>query len=48
MEPRDISGVVVGAGLKSFADLCESRGVKSSREILPGADTEPGIYILSA
>lgn len=34
--------------LESFADLCKSRGVKSSREILPGADTEPGIYILSA
>ena len=34
--------------LESFAELCESRGVKSSREILPGADTEPGIYILSA
>ncbi len=34
--------------LESFADLCESRGVKSSSEILPGADTEPGIYILSA
>jgi hypothetical protein len=34
--------------LESFAHLCESRGVKSSREILPGADTEPGIYILSA
>lgn len=33
-------------GLESFANLCESRGVKSSREILPGADTEPGIYIL--
>ncbi len=32
--------------LESFAELCESRGVKSSREILPGADTEPGIYIL--
>jgi hypothetical protein len=34
--------------LESFAHLCESRGVKSSRDILPGADTEPGIYILSA
>ncbi|MEG4250569.1 hypothetical protein [Microcoleus sp. Pol10D4] len=33
-------------GLESFANLCESRGVKSSREILPGSDTEPGIYIL--
>ena len=33
-------------GLESFANLCESKGVKSSREILPGADTEPGIYIL--
>jgi hypothetical protein len=33
-------------GLESFANLCESTGVKSSREILPGPDTEPGIYIL--
>ena len=33
-------------GLESFANLCQSKGVKSSREILPGADTEPGIYIL--
>lgn len=35
-------------GLESFANLCESRGVNSSREILPGADSEPGIYILSS
>ncbi|PSB26940.1 hypothetical protein C7B69_11195 [filamentous cyanobacterium Phorm 46] len=35
-------------GLESFANLCESRGVKSSREILPGDDAEPGIYILSS
>jgi len=34
--------------LESFADLCESKGVKSSREIMPGADTEPGIYLLSS
>lgn len=34
--------------LRAFADLCESRGVKSSREILPGVDAEPGVYILSA
>jgi len=33
-------------GLESFANLCESKGIKSSREILPGPDTEPGIYIL--
>jgi hypothetical protein len=33
-------------GLESFANLCESKGVKSNREILPGPDTEPGIYIL--
>ncbi|MEG4491868.1 hypothetical protein [Microcoleus sp. D3_18_C4] len=33
-------------GLESFANLCESKGVKSSREILPGDDAEPGIYIL--
>ena len=34
--------------LQAFADLCESRGVKSSREILPGADAEPGLYALPA
>ena len=34
--------------LESFAALCESRGVKSSCEILPGAATKPGIYTLSA
>ncbi len=34
--------------LQAFADFCESRGVKSSREILPGASTEPGIYVLPA
>ena len=33
-------------GLESFANLCESTGVKSSRELLPGDDAEPGIYIL--
>jgi hypothetical protein len=32
--------------LESFADLCESKGVKSSREIMPGNDAEPGIYVL--
>lgn len=35
-------------GLESFANMCESKGVKSSREIMPGADTEPGIYLLSS
>lgn len=34
--------------LESFAQLCESKGVKSSRDILPGANAEPGIYLLSA
>jgi hypothetical protein len=34
--------------LESFAHLCESRGVKSSHEILLGVDAEPGVYILSA
>ncbi len=34
--------------LQAFANLCMSRGVKSSREILPGTDTEPGVYLLSA
>ncbi|MEA5562333.1 hypothetical protein [Planktothrix agardhii] len=32
--------------LESFADLCESKGVKSSQEIIPGNDDEPGIYAL--
>jgi hypothetical protein len=32
--------------LESFADLCESKGVKSSQEIIPGNDAEPGIYVL--
>jgi len=32
--------------LESFADLCESKGVKSSREIMPGDDAEPGIYTI--
>lgn len=34
--------------LQAFADLCESRGVKNSREILPSADAEPGLYALPA
>ena len=34
--------------LQAFADFCESRGVKSSRKILPGTDAEPGMYVLSA
>ena len=34
--------------LQAFADFCESKGVKSSRTILPGANTEPGIYVLPA
>jgi hypothetical protein len=32
--------------LESFADLCESKGVKSSREIMPGDDAEAGIYTI--
>jgi transposase len=32
--------------LESFADLCQSKGVKSSREIMPGDDAEPGIYAI--
>lgn len=32
--------------LQSFAALCESRNVRSSRDILPNADAEPGLYIL--
>lgn len=34
--------------LESFADLCESKGVKSSREIMPGDDAEPGIYVIAS
>lgn len=32
--------------LQSFAALCESRNVRSSRDILPDADTETGLYLL--
>lgn len=34
--------------LQAFADLCESMGVKNSRDILPSDDTEPGLYALPA
>jgi hypothetical protein len=33
-------------GLQYFAALCESRKVKSSRDILPDADAEAGLYVL--
>ncbi len=33
--------------LQSFAALCESRNVKSSKEILPDVDVKPGFYLLS-
>lgn len=32
--------------LQAFADFCKSKGIKSSREILPGSEAEPGLYIL--
>ncbi|MBD2254939.1 lipase family protein [Nostoc parmelioides] len=32
--------------LQAFATLCESQGVKSSRELLPETDAEPGLYVL--
>lgn len=34
-------------GLEAFAGLCEEMGVKSSRELLPGANCEPGLYLLN-
>ena len=34
--------------LQSFAALCESHNVKSSRDILPNADAGVGLYILPA
>jgi hypothetical protein len=32
--------------LQNFAQLCQDRGVKSSRELLLGNDAEPGLYLL--
>jgi len=34
--------------LQSFANLCESRNIKSSRDILPSSDTEIRLHLLSA
>lgn len=34
--------------LEAFADLCESRNLKSSKEILPDENTPSGLYLLSA
>ena len=34
--------------LQAFANTCKSRGVKSSRDILPGDNAEPGLYFLPA
>jgi hypothetical protein len=34
--------------LQAFADLCKSKGVNSSRDILPGKDAQPGLYIFPA
>ncbi|MFN9175422.1 MAG: hypothetical protein ACK58N_13225, partial [Synechocystis sp.] len=32
--------------LQDFAQLCGDRGVKSSKELLPSTDAEPGLYLL--
>ena len=32
--------------LQSFAALCESKGVKSSKELLPDETAKPGLYLL--
>ncbi|OKH29685.1 hypothetical protein FACHB389_25980 [Nostoc calcicola FACHB-389] len=32
--------------LQAFALLCKSKNLKTSRELLPGLDAEPGLYIL--
>lgn len=32
--------------LQSFAQLCEEKGVKSSKELLPDANAKPGLYLL--
>lgn len=34
--------------LQAFAITCKSRGVKSSRDILPNDNVEPGLYLLPA
>ncbi|MGI0483395.1 hypothetical protein ACN4EE_21765 [Geminocystis sp. CENA526] len=34
--------------LEVFADLCESRNLKSSKEILPDENTPSGLYLLPA
>lgn len=34
--------------IQAFSQTCKSRGVKSSREILPGDTVEPGLYSLSS
>lgn len=31
--------------LQYFANLCKNKGVKNSLELLPGNDTEPGLYL---
>lgn len=33
--------------LQSFAELCESQQVKSSKELLPRADAKDGLYVIS-
>jgi hypothetical protein len=33
--------------LQSFAELCESQQVKSSKELLPSTDAQDGLYVIS-
>lgn len=32
--------------IQAFADTCKSRGAKSSLDILPNSNVEPGLYCL--
>ncbi|MCW6037143.1 hypothetical protein K4A83_12810 [Spirulina subsalsa FACHB-351] len=34
--------------LLAFADLCAAQNVKSSTQLLPPADAQPGLYLLPA
>jgi len=34
--------------LQFFADLCENQNVKSSKDILPDANAQSGLYLLSS
>ena len=33
-------------GLESFASLCETHNLKSSKQILPDKEAQPGLYLL--